>query len=97
MSRSLCARRLAARLVLIAFVAAPVSALTPDVRPGDSGPAVERLQKLLNARLDPSPGLTVDGDFGDATLGALRRYQREINQPETATDGASLWQALGPL
>ena len=45
--------------------AVPSSEVT--LRVGDTGPAVEGLQRLLNARLNPSPELDVDGDFGEAT------------------------------
>src|SRR5262245_40850705 len=46
------------------------------LRLGDSSPAVEDLQRRLNARLEPSPGLDVDGDFGPATRAAVLHFQR---------------------
>jgi Hint domain len=39
---------------------------------GDSGPAVVTLQERLNAWLRPSPLLAPDGDFGPATLAAVK-------------------------
>lgn len=48
----------------------------PSLASGDQGPAVEDLQRRLNARLDPSPGLDIDGDYGDATRAAVVRFQR---------------------
>ena len=56
---------------------------SPTLKQGDSGAAVERLQKLLNVRLDPSPELDVDGDFGDATL-ATRGKGRVVVEAKVA-------------
>src|SRR5262249_9057584 len=56
---------------------------SPPLKQGDGGGAVERLQKLLNARLNPSPELDVDGDFGASTFAALRRFQRQKGLPAT--------------
>jgi peptidoglycan hydrolase-like protein with peptidoglycan-binding domain len=41
---------------------------------GDTGPEVEDLQRLLNAR---GAGLAVDGSFGPATLAAVRSFQHD--------------------
>ena len=65
--------------------------------PGASGELVEALQRTLNDRLKPSPGLDVDGDFGPLTAAAVRRFQREH---QTEADGivtSATWKALGPL
>jgi len=70
---------------------------SPALKQGDDGVAVERLQKLLNARLDPSPGLDVDGDFGASTLAALRRFQRQKGLPATGAVDSKTWEALGSL
>ena len=43
---------------------------------GDLGPGVEALQRLLNDRLNPSPSLKADGNFGPATRDALMRRRR---------------------
>jgi D-alanyl-D-alanine carboxypeptidase (penicillin-binding protein 5/6) len=66
------------------------------LREGDNGPAVEALQRLLNARLDPSPELTVDGDFGPATRAAVIRYQRSKGITPTGTADARTRESLGP-
>jgi D-alanyl-D-alanine carboxypeptidase (penicillin-binding protein 5/6) len=69
----------------------------PALKAGDGGAAVERLQKLLNARLRPSPELDVDGDFGAATTAAVRRYQREAGLPVTGDADPKTLEALGTL
>lgn len=70
---------------------------SPDLKPGDAGAAVERLQKLLNTRLQPSPELSVDGDFGAATSAAVQRFQRQRGLPVTGTADAKTLEALGTL
>jgi D-alanyl-D-alanine carboxypeptidase (penicillin-binding protein 5/6) len=69
----------------------------PTLRRGDNGAAVERLQKLLNVRLDPSPALDVDGDFGPVTLSALRAFQRIKGLPVSGLADAKTWEALRTL
>lgn len=64
---------------------------------GESGEIVEALQRTLNKRLDPSPELGIDGDFGPATEAALRRFQRESNADETGIVTSVTWKSLGPL
>jgi serine-type D-Ala-D-Ala carboxypeptidase (penicillin-binding protein 5/6) len=66
------------------------------LKEGDQGAAVERLQRLLNGRLDPSPALGVDGDFGPATRAAVTRFQRSRRLEPTGTADARTWEALGP-
>jgi hypothetical protein len=39
---------------------------------------VEALQRTLNARLDPSPNLGVDGDFGLATQRGVLAFHSEL-------------------
>jgi serine-type D-Ala-D-Ala carboxypeptidase (penicillin-binding protein 5/6) len=67
-----------------------------SLRVGDTGPAVEGLQRLLNARLTPSPELDVDGDFGEATRSALTRFQRANGLSPTGIADPSTRKALGP-
>ena len=64
---------------------------------GAAGPAVEDLQRTLNARLSPSPNLGVDGDFGPATQAAVIRFQRQHHITANGVVGPATWQALGPL
>lgn len=44
---------------------------------GSRGPSVVELQRLLNERLMPNPRLVPDGQFGQKTHDAVRRFQRE--------------------
>jgi D-alanyl-D-alanine carboxypeptidase (penicillin-binding protein 5/6) len=64
---------------------------------GTSGPIVATLQRTLNARLDPSPDLAVDGDFGPATQQAVQEFQRKNGLSTTGEVGEATWQRLEPL
>lgn len=75
--------------------ARPASSPESILKPGDHGPAVEDLQRRLNARLDPSPSLDVDGDYGDATRAAVARFQRSQGIEPTGTADARTRRALG--
>lgn len=66
------------------------------LREGDSGAEVEAIQRSLNARLDPSPGLDVDGDFGAATREAVIRFQRSKGIQTSGTVDARTREVLGP-
>jgi len=68
----------------------------PAIKPGDNGPAVEALQRTLNARLSPPPELDVDGDFGDGTKNALVRFQRSKGLPPSGLVDPATREALGP-
>ena len=68
-----------------------------ELRIGAFGTRVEFLQRTLNARSLPSPGLGVDGDFGPATESAVRKFQEANGQPATGIADAELWKALGPI
>jgi D-alanyl-D-alanine carboxypeptidase (penicillin-binding protein 5/6) len=68
-----------------------------NLRVGDFGTQVEILQRTLNVRLQPSPELGVDGDFGRATEAAVKRFQESIGQSPTGVADASLWNALEPV
>jgi peptidoglycan hydrolase-like protein with peptidoglycan-binding domain len=46
------------------------------------GGAVKKLQDKLNQQVTPSPGLTANGVFDDATLAALRAFQTTHQLPE---------------
>ena len=64
---------------------------------GASGQRVELLQRTLNARLEPSPELNVDGDLGPITQAAVLRFQQARGLPASGDVDAATWQALGPL
>jgi D-alanyl-D-alanine carboxypeptidase (penicillin-binding protein 5/6) len=62
---------------------------------GDDGSAVEDLQRRLNLKLKPSPGLDPDGDYGEATRAAVSRFQRENGLPTTGVADEATRKALG--
>lgn len=64
---------------------------------GASGRLVEMLQRTLNARLKPSPELSVDGEFGPVTESAVRDFQRSVALPVTGTADSATLDTLGPL
>ncbi|MAG94079.1 MAG: hypothetical protein CMJ48_10050, partial [Planctomycetaceae bacterium] len=72
-------------------------AVTSVLRVGSSGRFVETLQRTLNARLKPSPDLSIDGDFGSVTQAAVQRFQKEHSLATTGAVGPDTWQALGTL
>jgi len=57
---------------------------------------VADVQRTLNARLTGS-ALGVDGEFGPATVAAVKRLQRQANLPETGAVDAMTWRTLGTL
>ncbi len=71
--------------------------IEPDstLRQGSTGSLVESLQRTLNARLDPSRDLAVDGDFGPGTEGALKRFQQQHNLNPAAALDPTTWKTLG--
>lgn len=64
---------------------------------GANGLLVEALQRTLNARLEPSPDIGVDGDFGPQTQQTVIEFQRQAGLPETGVVDKETWAALGPL
>jgi len=64
---------------------------------GSQGLLVEDLQRTLNARLTPSPQVTVDGDFGPQTKLALLAFQKQAGIAESGLTDANTWKALSPL
>jgi hypothetical protein len=45
---------------------------------GSKGPEVSALQQALNSKLNPSPGLTVNGEFGPRTRAAVIQFQEQV-------------------
>ena len=66
----------------------------PPLREGNQGPAVKRLQRLLNSRLEPSPELAVDGEFGPLTHRALLNYQTGARINVDGIAGKETWFVL---
>ncbi|MDB5386667.1 MAG: dacC [Planctomycetaceae bacterium] len=64
---------------------------------GASGELVEALQRTLNVRLNPSPKLTIDGDFGGTTQAVVIRFQKEKRLAATGIVGPETWTALAPV
>ena len=64
---------------------------------GATGDLVESLQRTLNARIEPSPKLTVDGEFGPSTRQAVQRFQASKKLKETGIVDRGTWEALGTL
>jgi uncharacterized protein (TIGR02594 family) len=55
---------------------------------------VRRLQQLLNTRLQPSPNLQTDGEFGARTESAVRLYQSSVGLGIDGVAGPRTWAAL---
>lgn len=67
------------------------------LRMGQNDPLVGPMQRTLNARLEPSPNIGVDGDFGPNTQGAVKRFQAQVGLEPTGEADGAFWKALGPL
>src|SRR6218665_2347964 len=63
------------------------------LRKGTKGNQVAQLQKLLNA-FNKNTSLTVDGDFGAATLTAVKQFQQSAGLTADGIVGTKTWQAL---
>ena len=64
---------------------------------GASGDMVEALQRTLNARMKPSPGIGVDGDFGPETENAVKKFQKQEGLEVTGVVNADTWKKLGAI
>lgn len=67
------------------------------LRLGSAGELVAALQRTLNARLTPSPELTVDGEFGRATQRAVQEFQKQNRLTVDGVVSARTWSALSPI
>ena len=65
----------------------------PTLTEGDSGAAVQTLQTRLNV-WGANPALAVDGDFGPATLAAVKAFQTQQNLTVDGVVGPQTWAAL---
>ena len=68
-----------------------------ELKNGAAGELVQALQRTLNARAEPSPNLSPDGDFGPATEAAVKAFQRSKGLAVTGVATAETLKALGPL
>ncbi|MFT3713244.1 MAG: phosphodiester glycosidase family protein [Archangium sp.] len=64
----------------------------PNLSIGSKGPAVERLQRLLESTGHSPHGF--DGDFGPNTKKAVISFQRSVKLPATGVANAATWNAL---
>lgn len=64
------------------------------LRQGSRGADVQKLQRLLNVRLTPSPDLTVDGVFGPLTNQALIHFQKGVATTVDGVVGKRTWYFL---
>ncbi len=76
---------------------AAVAPVARTLQMGADGELVIALQRTLNARNTPSPGIGVDGDFGPETEGAVKKFQTQEGLKATGVVDADTWNALGPL
>lgn len=66
----------------------------PELKTGDKGAAVKKLQHLLldcGCSVGPDGA---DGDFGSRTASAVRLVQKKLGRPMTGTADAWIWAAL---
>lgn len=73
------------------------TALASTLQMGADGEMVTALQRTLNARMKPAPGIGTDGDFGPETENAVKRFQKQKNLEATGVVDSATWKALGPL
>lgn len=80
---------------VLAFVAA--APLHRDLGPGDRGADVARLQRYLRATTEAS--LTVDGNFGPATVDAVAELRDATGMPAAASIGPAelAWVGAAPI
>ena len=68
-----------------------------ELKLGANGPLVEALQTALNQKLNPSPNLSVDGDFGGMTEQAVARFRRENGLDAVGFVDSKVWDKLGEI
>jgi len=76
----------------------PQDQLEPqELKLGANGPLVEALQTALNQKLNPSPNLSVDGDFGGMTEQAVARFRSENGLDAVGLVDSKVWDKLGEI
>lgn len=98
------AHRLANEIARVAWkvfhptaIGSPVSVNSGKLKLGVRGELVSDLQRTLNLRLEPSPKLNVDGEFGMQTELALRAFQKQAGLTVSGGTDDATWKALGPI
>lgn len=76
---------------------APAAAVATTLQIGANGDLVTAVQRTLNARITPRPGIGTDGDFGPETEGAVKKFQQQKGLGPSGIVDAATWKALGPL
>jgi hypothetical protein len=66
----------------------------PQLQLGSRGQNVQRLQRLLNSRLDSDTDLKVDGIFGPKTRASVIEFQKESDLKSDGIVGRETWFAL---
>lgn len=79
------------------YQGADVAPENTDLRLGANGTLVSDLQRTLNARLELKTPLSVDGEFGAATSGAVKEFQKSKGLEATGEVRSETWKALGTL
>lgn len=69
-------------------------AALPVLRPGTRGPEVQKLQRLINARMALKGNLASDGVFGLATQQAVSQYQQGVSLVPDGVVGKETWYHL---
>jgi hypothetical protein len=64
------------------------------LRQGSRGPEVQKLQRLINARLAPPRNLAIDGVFGPSTHQAVLQYQQGVSLVADGVVGKETWYHL---
>jgi hypothetical protein len=72
----------------------PPGAGLQALQQGSRGPVVQKLQRLLNRRLTPSPKLEVDGLFGPRTHQAVVQYQQRVSVAPNGIVDKQTWYHL---
>ena len=91
---------------LLATLPESVGEQSEDIYPGrylslgQSGADVRNLQRLINRAAEKNsyiPTVTVDGDFGEATLAAVRAVQRNNGLDPSGVVGPVTWEVIRQL
>lgn len=74
-----------------------VEPLAKAIKLGARGELVAALQRSLNLKNPTAARLTVDGDYGPATVAAVKEFQQQQGLEVTGEMDPKTWRALGPI